>query len=274
MTTTDANMESLLIHDYLILPKYEPVPWALRDQHAESTPRMPSDWFAYQFPEVAAHYGSAILERRIVSTDLAKIIPLHINEDFFAGMLGTANCNSTVWHKYELQFYQKNPKTNFFEPVDEGMLKLTLSQWFIKCINDMPGSVDISAIFTTFRSKDVLEGIIERAKAVLAVDEEYFSPEGPNARNPATTPKESVRLFVDACLAVDEGTCLTFQECFEAYSAFCREQKLPSVARNQFKEAIKPHIQRKFGRGIRNDLDRFNADRCTGWYGIRLVHPS
>jgi hypothetical protein len=271
MSDADLTMEPLVVHDYLLLPKYEPVPWALKDQHVETKPRTPSDWFGFHFPDVAEEYGPAILERRLLLNDqTAKIVPLHINEDFFAGMLGSEKCNRTVWHKHEMQWYQQNQTTKFFEPVDEGALKLTLSQWFIKCVNDMPGSVDISAIFTTFRSKDVLEAIIERAKAVLSVDEEYFSPEGPNARNPATTPKESVRLFVDTCLTQEESASLTSQACYEAYTTFCREQKVPAVQRNRFTESIRPHIQRRFSRGVRHDLHRYDADRCTGWRGIKI----
>jgi hypothetical protein len=276
MTELESSLSATsILADYLILPEYEPIPWALKDHHVEKTPRTPSDWFGYHFPKIAQELGPAILERRLILADqTSKIIPLHINEDFFAGMLGDDKCGRTVFHKYEMQFYQVNPSTKFFEPAEQGSLKLTLSQWFIKCVNNMPGSVDISVIFTTFRSKEVLESIIERAKAVLAVDEEYFSPEGPNARNPATTPKESVRLFVDRCVTEREDSTLTFNECFERYQQYCRDQKLPSVAKNRFKEAILPHIKRRFGRGIRNDLHRFNADKCTGWYGISLVHPS
>lgn len=240
----------------------------------EQKPTFPSDWFGFHFPAVAKIYGPAILERRLVMcSDSSQIIPVQVNEDFFAGMLGTEKCHRTFFHQHEMQFYQKSPTPNFYEPIEERALKLMLSQWFIKCVGDMSGRIDISTIFTTFRSKEVLEAIIERAKAVLAVNEEYFSPEGENARNPATAPKESVRLFVDACLGVEEDTCLTVQECFDGYQQYCRDRKLASVPRNNFKATIIPHIQRRFSRGIRNDLNRFNADKCTGWYGVRLVHP-
>lgn len=260
-----------VVHEYTTLPRYEPVPWALQDHLVEKVPRTPSDWFGYHFPNTAVQYGPAILEqRKILSDDTEKIVPLHINEDFFAGMLGTAKCNITVWHVHEQQFYQRNPATKYFEAIDEGKLKLTLSQWFIKCVNAMPGSVEIAKIFTEFRNKDVLESIIERAKAVLAVDEEYFSPDGSNARNPATTPKESVRLFVDTCLAKEESASLTAHACYEAYTAFCREQHLPAVQRSRFTENVRPHIQRRFNRGVRHDLHRYDADRCTGWRGIKV----
>jgi hypothetical protein len=275
MTDFDnGDSATAIVADYVILPEYEPIPWALKDHHVESTPTMPAEWFGYHFPDVAKQFGSAMLERHVLLADsTTKIIPLHINEDFFAGMLGTEKCHRTAWHVYERQFYQRNPQTQFFEPVDEGKLTLAVSQWFIKCVSDMPGSVNIETLFTTFRSKEVLEAIIERAKAVLSVGEEFFSPEGSNARNPATTPKESVRLFVDTCLTQEESASLTSQACFEAYTIFCREQKLPAVQRNRFAENIRPHIQRRFNRGVRHDLHRYDADRCTGWRGIK-IRPS
>ena len=235
-------------------------------------PDTPSDWFCYHFPVEAGKYGPPILERECMDPDCRELtIPLAPNIDFFAALLGHEKCRRTVWHKYEQQWYCRNPKSKYYEPASEEELKLALSQCLVQCCQAMSRRVYMSPLFNEFRSDEMMEQVLRRAKAVLLVDNEYFSPKGPNARNPALVPQESVRMFVDQGLVSAEEALLTFHDCFEAYGQFCQAQRLPGVARSQFRSAATPHIKRRFNIGVRHDLHRFEADKCMGWRGIRLL---
>jgi hypothetical protein len=267
-------VDRFVIADYVTLPKVETVPWAFKEMAEgipKSEPLRPAEYFSYHFERQALKYGSPILERHFLLRDHeVRIVPLSVNEDFFASILGDTKNNETVYHEYEQQFYWRDPKSRFYIPVNQAQLKLSLSQWFIKCISAMGRSVDITQIFTTFRQDDVLDRIVERAKAVLRVEDEYFSKDGPNVRNPVKVPKEGLRLFADQHLTLDEPAVLTVREAYAAYAAFCLGKSLPKLHLNQFKVALAPIIRGKFDKGIRNDLDRYGGERNLGWRGIAL----
>lgn len=258
-------------HENIILPKWEPPCLALSEYENKRKPTTPCEFFSFNFPKAVQKFGSVVLECRQVFKDgTLKIIPVAVNEDAIAAILGSKQFGDTVYHKFEMQFYCRDHATGWFNPADVEDLKLMLSQLFLNCIEALPGCVDPNPLFNEFRSDEVLDRIIRRAKAVLGVGDEFFSAEGPNARNPATTPKETVRMFVDQCLAEDPPSVLTVKDAFDAYTGFCKARQLPQIHLNQFKVSAAPHINRRFGKGVRNDLDRYGGDRCLGWRGLKL----
>ena len=70
-------------------------------------PKTPSEWFALKFPEAARKYGCPFLEMRQASCDgFVSIVPVSINSDFFAGMLGGDSSlgHSVVYFEPEMPF--------------------------------------------------------------------------------------------------------------------------------------------------------------------------
>jgi hypothetical protein len=256
--------------EQVVLPAFDPPSFAFNDQPKQG-PTSPAEFFALHFPACIQKYGAAVLERRRVYADgTLKITPVSVNEDALASILGSKDCGETVWHTFERQFYQKDHRTSFFIPVEVEDLKLVLSQLFLKCIAVMPRCVDVQSLFNEFRSGDVLDTIIQRAKAVLGVGDDFFAAGGPNTRNPATVPKEAVRVFVDQNIVEDGTALLPLRDAFEAYQAFCKENSYIAVHINQFRPFIAPCIQKKFNRGVRNDLNTFGASKALGWRGVKL----
>jgi hypothetical protein len=255
--------------EFVVLPAYEAPSQCMKD-YPEQTPATPSEWLAHHFQDAATKYGSPIMElRRLFPDSDIQIVPLAVNEDALAAILGSLQCGSSVFHIEEQQFYSKQAD-GFYEPVDLESLKMALSQLFIKCATDMPSAVDIRPLFNEFRTDVVLDRILKRAKAILAVDDRFFDPVGPNARNPIKVPKEAVRSFVDQNMVADEASVLTLRDTFETYQAFCKENDFVAVPLNQFKACISPHILRRFNRGIRGDLNMLGASKSLGWKGIAL----
>jgi hypothetical protein len=250
----------------LILEKYEAPHFIFSDHSNKPTaPKTPSLWFSYHFTKEAETYGPPILEMHIVAENMPKVTPLHINQDFFAAMLGNEKCGSVIWYSPELRWYRKVGE--FYTVATDEDLKLTLSQQFIRCCEAMVFYVDKEVLFETFRQEEVLNGILRRATAVLAKDKTFFEGSG-SRRSALLVPTEGLRRFTDEALANREDSLLTVHNCFEGYRRYCKMNSFPPVPTQEFKQTMNGEIKRRFNRTLRRDLRRFGADRAQGWKGV------
>lgn len=148
-------------------------------------PKTPSEWFALKFPEAARKYGCPFLEMRQASCDgFVSIVPVSINSDFFAGMLGGDSSlgHSVVYFEPEMQFYYFEPLQNLYKPTSPEKLQNYYRAMVLRCAQELAGEVDKLNLFQEFRSDKTSKAVVQRAKSILAASTEYFSATSPHQR--------------------------------------------------------------------------------------------
>jgi hypothetical protein len=254
----------------LILEKYEAPHFIYSDLlNKPSAPNTPSLWFSYHFQKEAKTYGPPILEMHVMEENMPKVTPLHTNQDFFAAMLGNERCGSVIWYSPELRWYRKTGES-YTVATDED-LKLTLSQQFIRCCEEMVFYVDKEMLFETFRQEEVLNGILQRATAVLWKGKEFFAEGSGNRRSPLVVPHEGLRRFADEVLRLNDSAVLTVRNCYDAYSTYCTKKHYAAVPTQEFKRNANFEIKRRFNRTLRRDLLKLGGDAGQGWRGITCL---
>ena len=190
------------------------------------------------------------------------VTPVHLNQDFFAAMLGNERCGKVIWYTPELRWYRKTGE--YYTVATDEDLKLILSQQLIRCCEAMVFFVDIDELFHTFREDEVLGRIIKRATAVLAKEKEFFGEGSGNKRAGVVLPEEAAKQFVCELLREDDEAWITVEDCFGAYSRFSTENTLPMIRRCSFRSTMNKAIQHRFSRSLRKDLLQFGAARGNG----------
>ena|GEM_PF-3999494 len=95
-------------------------------------PKTPSEWFALKFPEAVNRFGCPFLEMRQTSCDgFLRIVPVSINLDFFAAMLGgdSGLGHSVIYFEPEMQWYFRD-LDNIFKPTTVEVTNPCLFQLF------------------------------------------------------------------------------------------------------------------------------------------------
>ena len=90
----------------------------------------------------------------------------------------------------------------------------------MKCAQEMAANVHKLNLFYEWRSDRTCKAIVQRAKAILAADQSFFSSTSPNQRIRGPELAERlIRILCETMLERREGACLTVTE---AYSVFCQ----------------------------------------------------
>jgi hypothetical protein len=236
--------------------------------------RTPSDWFSAEFPKAAKKYGPPILEsHRIDGVGLLHVECVAINEDFMAGILsGEDRGTRLVYYEPEHSFYYFSRDLGYFTPTNEGRLKLVLSQQFIQCATYMSQTrrfVNIGPLFQKFRSEEMLESIIDRAKAMLGVTEKFFDPSTGNRKDPQLlTGEQTAKIFAIEALESKAGVLLKIADAYEKYVEFCQSKKMPVVLhRNEFRSPAVVAVRSTWGMGLSKDL-KVEGKYTSGWRNL------
>lgn len=238
----------------------------------------PNDWFAERFPVQTLQFGSAFLEVKTSSLEKIHCLPLYPNEDFFGAILGGDKRIGVevVYLALEDMFYFYDYRIDAFCPVSEAKLKLLLSNFMIRCAQDSVSYVDVRNLVIAFRKDEVLCSIIKKAKAILEVDQRFFSGENGKRRmidhiyhEPDAEP--SYKLFVYERLSLCAGSILTVPDAYARYNDFCKRGSLPVMIQTQFKRLVTELIEEKLNVGIRHDLVGSNGRMQHGWSGIKCL---
>jgi hypothetical protein len=137
-----------------VMAKSYETPLRLRMPGGEEFTNDPNKWFADKFPEQVVQYGAAFMEGTWTDADgLTRLIPVHMNDDFFAVALGgdKSSGHQVVWFPQEETFYFFDYRVDAFCPTTEEKLKLLLSNYLIRCSQDCGCLVDISNLVVKFR---------------------------------------------------------------------------------------------------------------------------
>jgi hypothetical protein len=238
----------------------------------------PNGWFAAKFPDAAAKYGAAFLETKYQDEELlVRTIPVMLNEDFFASSLGGDRRlgHHVVYYRPENTFYFYDYREDAYCPTTEAKLQMLVSNYLVRCAQDMGSLVDISNLMVEFRKTRILQSIVDKAKALLAADDQFFSKNTGNKRiirgeivdpNQEPLPK----IFVFQALALHPDAAVTVTDCFQQYRQFCRSKGLNALERSEFKTIVAEVIREEFDLKLRHDVPGLNGKAQEGWKGLNL----
>jgi hypothetical protein len=247
--------------------------WLVR-QFAQCEPQTPSEWLGKRFPSVQERFGPAFLESIYLDdAGYKRITPISMNEDFIAGALGgdEALKHKVVFFKPESTFYFFDPRTQLFGPTSDEKLKLLASQLLVKCAQSMPASVDIEPLFIEFRTDESLRNVVKKAKALLAADASFFSPQSPYTRAEGPETHERLaRMFIRNSIKPEPMKTLTVRECFELFCAFCKASGIQPVERRFFTPMVEDLVREEFSLNLRKDVLGDNQRMQRGWKGLSI----
>jgi len=240
-------------------------------------PRTPSEWFALKFPEAVNKFGCPFLEMRQSSVDgFVRIVPVSINLDFMAGMLGgdSGLGHSVVYFESEMQFYYFEPVLQLYKPTTQEKLQSYYRGFMIRCAQELNNDTNKLNLFLEFRSDKIAKAVVQRAKSILAADSSFFSPTSPHQRIRGPELHERLmRVLCETMLERSEGACLTVTQ---AYHVFCRlseQRQLGELKRSMFKEVMKDLVRDVHGLALRRDVRDLNNKQQEAWRGLKLVGP-
>jgi hypothetical protein len=132
----------------------------------------PNSWFAELFPETRNRYGNAFFEDVSVDPQRRQVTtPSVINEDFFAAILeGERRLGHRIVYLPSEGFWFKDTKLDAFCPTTDKKAEVLLSNYLVKCAENMGANVASKVLFLEHRRPSVLAGIVQRAKTVLEAD--------------------------------------------------------------------------------------------------------
>lgn len=241
---------------------------------SESKIVTPSDYFRTKYPAETEIFGPAFLEIHTLQSDgTLHVEPVSINEDFFASVIGGQGRASTViFFEPERLFYYSDPVLGHYTPSSEAKLKLCLSQELLKCaqfFSNRLGEVEVRPLFE-FRSREVLDAIIDRSKALLAKDQSYFAEGSGNRKDPIRlSGEQTAKMFVAEAVERQEGSVLKLGDAYDRYWHFCRQKDVPAAPKNGFKAPTAAAIRERFNLGLRNDLT-IKGRSAHGWKGLAV----
>jgi putative DNA primase/helicase len=142
----------------------------IEEPQAVETKLTPTKWFEAQYPALGARYGEAVLEKP--GRDETAAVT-DINYDFIAATLGAEGtpASPVVFLRSNERFYQYDPEEGIYLPKFKADLIPGLSQILLKCASEAD-AVNVDNL--RFRFRNSLNGVVERARSVLAVDDSFF----------------------------------------------------------------------------------------------------
>ena len=142
----------------------------------------------------------------------------------------------------------------------------------IKCAEELSGSVDIFKLFLEFRSDQTTKAIIQRAKSILAADQEFFSATSPHQRIRGNELHERLaRRFVEDLLTSEPGQILMLHDAYTTFCSMLKQHELAPLKRSDFKAMVVPMIRDEFNVALRNDLVVDERSGVRGWKNVKMI---
>ena len=242
----------------------------------ESPMWTPNLWLGTRFPDVLERFGAPFLEEEIASHPRGSLIrPTVLNEDFLAAMLGG---ETHLGHRMVFLpgegFLFRDPKVNAFVKTSDQKVEILLSNYLLKCAENMGRNVDQKPLFKEHRRPSTLSSVVDRAKVILEADTRFF--EGKNVQfpqrleaRPAAIP--SPERFILMAFAVEEGSTVVVGEAYQKFLRYCREENWIRMDYREFKQAAREVVMEKFQLGLRHDIRTKEGRQTHGWKHLRLV---
>lgn len=138
----------------------------------------PGQWLERKFPGLSEKHG-APLRTQANAEGHERVVD--INEDFFAATLGMEGDpeQPAVFLPKEGRFYRyvnnpDDPNHGTFIEVAEEVLAERISKLLLECARESESGVDVTNLEFSLRTGRKLKGVIEKAKSILMVPDDFF----------------------------------------------------------------------------------------------------
>ena len=237
-------------------------------------PKTPNAWFVQRYPEAYANHGSPFLEVvETVEDFLEDVLPMGLNYDFFAAVLGGRKDlgHHVIYLEGELAWYFRD-SDGLYRNTTADKLTTLYRALMMKCAQDMPGNVHKLNLFHEWRSDRVCKVIIQRAKAILAADHTFFSPTSSNQRIRGPELFERLmRVLCETMLEKSEGACLTVTQAYQVFCHLAQQRQLGTLKRSMFKATMQDLVRDVHGVALRHDVPDAANHHQQAWKGLKLV---
>ena len=263
-----------------ILAWYRQIPRPAQTQYIqeqENEAKSISQHFQQLFPTQTQQYGPACLETGIKDGfGQIQSQPLIINHDLMAASLSDPGIGlDVVYLEQDMTFYYACTFDPIFKPVSPDRLQALYRGLILRSADILKNVNAKLNVWAEFRSDKNCRLIIQRAKAVLSVGPEFFSPTSKHSRIRGVEVLERVaRKFVDEMLTSEPGQIVKLADAFAVFRRLVKEKDLPDIKRSDFKAVVTPLIRQTFDVALRNDLDRSESGGVRGWKGLRMVQTA
>jgi hypothetical protein len=251
---------------------YQPEHFDYGEQPQE--PATPNAWFGRRYDNQIMMYGSPFLElTESADKFTTRCIPVSINLDFFAGILGgRADLNHhVVYYEPELAWYYKE-SDGIYRITTSDKLAVLYRALMMKCAEDMLPNVHKLNLFHEWRSDHIAKAIVQRAKSILAAGPDFFSATSTNQRIKGPELYERlIRVLVETMLETREGACLTVTQAYNAFCQLAQQRGLGMLKRSMFKELMRELIRDRYGMALRNDVQDAEMHQQQAWKGLKLL---
>ncbi len=129
---------------------------------------------AVLYPKAAEHF-TAFVEYKAGIGDSPLLQLLDLSDDFWAQTVGFV-CNEDdpfVFVPQENTFRRYNPARGIYEPVRDAAVVSCLMANLDRCAGQFPSRVNVQS-FLALKNRQRIKAVVERAREVLAVDDEFF----------------------------------------------------------------------------------------------------
>jgi hypothetical protein len=156
-------------------------------------------------------------------------------------------------------------------------MELLLSNYLVKCADAV--GVDQATLVGDYRESHLIKRIVEKSKAVLEVDSEFFASKHGNSRilnGRVLAPSlfKAPEEFILSAFQPEEGSSVLVTEAYQEFLCYCQLGNLKSVEFKEFKQIARELILERFQLGYRHDLRTAEGRQSHGWKHIRLLPES
>ena len=245
-------------------------------------PRTANQWFALRFPEEVYRYGPAFFSEAHSKDpfEQTKFKSALLNEDFFAAMLaGEQGLGHRIVYEAETGFWFHDVRVDLFRLASSVKMELLLSNYLVKCAEALGSGADQALLVTHYRESHLIKRIVEKSKAVLEVDSEFFAAKHGNSRIlngrvVASSLLKAPEEFILSAFQPEEGSSVLVNEAYQEFLCYCQLGNLKSVEFKEFKQIARELILERFQLGYRHDLRTAEGRQSHGWKHIRLLPES
>ena len=274
--SSPGELPELVSHWFQRVRGYAPV--MLRHSSGNPVRWTPNSWFAALFPDEKKRYGDAFYEEETLNINGRRVrTPRVLNEDFFAAILGgEKRLGHRMVHLPGEGFLFYDPKVDAFCSVSDEKVEILLSNYLLKCAEQMGSDVDTKPLFQDHRRPMALAAVVKKARSLLAASREFF--QGANApalklndrilRVSSVTTSED---FIHRAIAPMQGAVVVVSEAYQGFLRHCHTENLVRMEFGEFKKAAQGLIMEKFQLGLRHDIRNREGRQTHGWKHLRLL---
>jgi hypothetical protein len=234
----------------------------------------PNRWFNERFPEQVEQFGPVFLEVRESSPEgFTRVTPVSLNYDACAAILSDPKSGmSTIYSPGEIQWYYLEPLEKLYMPTTPERIQCLYRGIMMRCHLEINQDSSKFALFHQFRDDACSKAVVNRARSILACDENFFAPDSTNLRKAGPEWPERVgRVLIESLLERKEGAVLTLTRAYNLFTALSQQRDLKPIKKTAFKDMMKEMMKEAFGVCLRNDVPDENNKQQTGWKGVSAV---